>query len=132
MSSVGCLKVRYWDLLFLIYMNYLHVAIKCSEIHHFADDTNLLNLNNCVKSIYKPVNRDLKSLVNWLKANKISLYVGKTELVLFISPKKQFDSNLKIEVRRKGSMKHIRSNIWQFELTEAWHRSNILIMWQLS
>ena len=97
-------------------MNDLHVAIKYSEIHHFADGTNLLNLNNCVKSIYKPVNRELKSLVNWLKANKISLYVGKTELVLFISPKKQFDSDLKIKVRRKRlyetySVKYLRIRI---------------------
>ena len=30
-------------LLFLIYINDLHAAIKYSEVHHFADDTNLLN-----------------------------------------------------------------------------------------
>ena len=28
-------------LLFLIYINDLHVAIKYSIVHHFADDTNL-------------------------------------------------------------------------------------------
>ena len=33
-------------LLFLIYINNLHVAIKYSEVHHFADDTNLLNFNS--------------------------------------------------------------------------------------
>ena len=57
--------------LFLIYINDLHVAIKCSEVHHFAEDTNLLNFNSCVKSINKKVNGDLKNLVNLLKANKI-------------------------------------------------------------
>ena len=36
---------------FLIYINDLHVAIKYSEVHHLADDTNLLNFNSCVKSI---------------------------------------------------------------------------------
>ena len=36
-------------LLFLIYINNLHVAIKYSEVHHFTDDTNLLNFNSCVK-----------------------------------------------------------------------------------
>ena len=40
-------------LLFLIYINNLHAAIKYSEVHHFADDTNLLNSNSCVKSINK-------------------------------------------------------------------------------
>ena len=65
-------------LLFLIYINDLHAAIKYSEVHHFADDTNLLNFNSCVKSINKQVNYDLKNLSNWLKANKLSLNVGKT------------------------------------------------------
>ena len=82
MSNVGCLKVPYWDLLFLIYINDLHVAIKYSEVHHFADDTNLLNFNSYVKSIDKHVIYDLKNLADWLKASKISLHVGKTERVI--------------------------------------------------
>ena len=88
-------------LLFLIYINDLHAAIMHSEVHHFADDTNLLNFNSCVKSIKKQVNYDLKNLSNWLKANKISLNVGKTELVLFSSSKKQLDCDLKIKLNGK-------------------------------
>ena len=88
-------------LLFLIYINDLHAAIKYSEVHHFADDTNLLNFNSCVKSINKQVNYDLKNLSNWLKANKILLNVGKTELVLFTSSKKQLDCDLKIRLNGK-------------------------------
>ena len=70
-------------------------------MHHFADDIDLLNFNNCVKSINKQVNYDLKNLSNWLKANKISLNVGKTELVLFTSSKKQLDCDLKIKLNGK-------------------------------
>ena len=95
-----CLKVPYWDLFFpLVYVNELHVAIKCYEVHHFADDTNLLNFNSCVKSINKQVNYDLQNLSNWLKANKISLNVGKT--VLFTSSKKKLDCDLKIKLTGK-------------------------------
>ena len=47
--------------LFLIYINDLHVAIKYSEVHRFADYTNLLNFNICVKSINKQVHYDLKN-----------------------------------------------------------------------
>ena len=47
--------------LLLIYINDLHVAITYSELHHFADDTNLLNINSCVKSINKKVNYDQKT-----------------------------------------------------------------------
>ena len=107
-------------LLFLIYINDLHAAVKYSEVHHFADDTNLLNFNSCVKSINKQVNYDLKNLLNSLKANKISLNVGKTELVLFTSSKKQLDCDLKIKLneRRLYESNIYHSNIWEFKLTK--------------
>ena len=40
-------------------------------------------------------------MLNWLKANKISLNAGKTELVLFTSSKKQLDCDLKIKLNGK-------------------------------
>ena len=61
-------------LLFLLYINNLNQAIK---FYHFADDTNLLCLGNSIKKLNKLVNADLKRLVNWLNANKISLNVKK-------------------------------------------------------
>ena len=88
-------------LLFLIYINDLYVAINYSEVHHFPVDTNLLNFNSFVKSINKQVNYDLKNLSNWSKTKKVSLSVGKTELVLFTSFKKQLDCDLKIKLNGK-------------------------------
>ena len=64
-------------LLFLLYMNDLNQAIKFCKVHHFADDTNLLCLSNSIKKVNKLINADLKRLVNWLNANKISLNVKK-------------------------------------------------------
>ena len=61
-------------LLFLIYINDLHKAIKYSAVHHFADDTNL-HTNKSLKSIHKKMKIDIKLLVQWLLANKISLNV---------------------------------------------------------
>ena len=92
---------RLGPLLFLIYINDLHVAIKYSEVHHFEDDTNLLKFNSCVKSINKKVSYVLKNLSIWLKANKISLNLGKTELILFTSSKKQLDCGLKTKLNGK-------------------------------
>ena len=54
---------------FFIYIHVLHVAIKYSEVTNFADDTNLLYYDICVKSIDKLLNYDLKNLLHWLKAN---------------------------------------------------------------
>ena len=64
-------------LLFLLYINDLNQEIKFCKVHHFADDTNLLCLSNSIKKLNKQVNADLKHLVNWLNANKISLNVKK-------------------------------------------------------
>ena len=37
-------------LLFLLYINDLNAAIKISKVYHFADDTNLLNINTAPRS----------------------------------------------------------------------------------
>ena len=42
----------------------------------------------------KAVNFDLSNLVQWLRANKISLNISKTEKVVFRSPTKQIYKNL--------------------------------------
>ena len=42
------------------------------------------------------MNSDLKNLSQWLKANKLSLNVTKTELIIFHSSSKKTDPSLKI------------------------------------
>ena len=86
-------------LLFLIYINDLHRAIRNSSVYHFADDTNLLNINATPQRMQKQVNLDLKSLYKWLLANKISLNCSKTELIFFHKPGhpiQNFNFNIKI------------------------------------
>ena len=58
-------------------MNSLHFILVI-EVHHFSDDTNLMNFQASVKTINKQINHDLKNLSNWLNANKIALHVTKT------------------------------------------------------
>jgi retron-type reverse transcriptase len=70
-------------LLFIIYINDMHSAIKFSKVHHFADDTNLLFSHKNPKILRKRVNADLELLFDWLCANRLSLNVGKTEFVIF-------------------------------------------------
>ena len=73
---------------FLIYINDLHFAMKYCKVHHFADDTDLLNFNNSIKKINNHVGHDLKYLSYWLNTNKTCLNVSKTEIVLFKSIRK--------------------------------------------
>ena len=70
-------------LLFLLYINDLNKAVVHSKVHYFADDTNFLYASHSLKNLNKTVNFDLSNLVQWLRANKISLHVNKTEIVVF-------------------------------------------------
>ena len=115
-------------LLFLLYINDLNQAIKFCKVHHFADDTNLLCLSNSIKKLNKQVNADLKHLVNWLNANKISLNVKKTEMVIFKSKQKKLEGDLKIKLCGKRlypteSVKYLGVKIdtnlsWQYHVND--------------
>ena len=74
-----------------IYISDLNCAIRYCSVHHFADDTNLLNNKNSVKRINEEANQDLKNLKNWLNGNKICLNISKTEVALFKSSIKLTD-----------------------------------------
>ena len=89
-------------LLFLIYINDLHKANQYCKVYHFADDTNLFHASQSVKNLNKLVNGDMKHLNNWLSANKISLNVEKTELVIFKSPRKVLLDETKIKLSGKS------------------------------
>ena len=85
-------------LLFLIYINDLHYSINHCSVYHFADDTNLLSINNSLKQAQKHINIDLKSVYKWLLANKSSLNCTKTELILFHKPGFSHKFNFKIKI----------------------------------
>ena len=88
-------------LLFLIYINDLHISLKYSKTRLFADDTNLLIKSKSLKQLQKHLNLDLRSLKKWLKANKIRLNASKTELLIFRHPNKPINYNLKIKIDGK-------------------------------
>ena len=103
-------------LLFLLYINDLNLAIKHLKVHHFADDTNLLYTNSCITKLNKLLNKNLKNLTNWLNANKISINVDKTEMILFKLTKRPLGCQLKLNGKRlsqTSSVKYIEIKIDQ-------------------
>ena len=88
-------------LLFLIYINDLHNCIRYSTARHFADDTNLLLVNSSLKQLKKQINLDLCFLSSWLKANKISLNVDKTEILVFHHVNKDINYDIRIKLDGK-------------------------------
>ena len=85
-------------LLFLIYINDLNNVVRHSTVHHFADDTNLLCSSSSLKSINKCINHDLKLIVHWLRANRISLNVNKTEIILFRRKNNTISKNMNFRI----------------------------------
>ena len=68
----------------------------------FADDTNLTASGQCIKEVETAVNSDLENLRKWLMANKLSLNVAKTKLMLIGSKRmitniSDFHLNIKID-----------------------------------
>ena len=56
------------------------VDFKCSSIHQFADETNLLVVKNWLKQLNRKVNRDLNLTVEWVRANKPFLNANKNDI----------------------------------------------------
>ena len=61
----------------------------------------LCNISNSIKKLKKKINFDLKNLPNSFNANKISLNVSKTELIMFKPRIKKFDFDLKFKLNGK-------------------------------
>ena len=68
-------------LLFLIYINDLPYISKFNT-KLLADNTVLILLNSCMKTLQQEVNQELEEINNWMKINKLSLNSTKTQYML--------------------------------------------------
>ena len=74
-------------LLFLIYINDIPNCLKYSKSIVFADDTTIFASCKHMNTLYNNMNDDLSNLINWFKANMLSLNIAKTNYLLFPSSK---------------------------------------------
>jgi hypothetical protein len=70
-------------LLFLLYINDLHLSLRDSSPILFADDNSLPFQANTVHELFNTVNSNLLSLHNWLSANKLTINTQKSSFILF-------------------------------------------------
>ena len=70
-------------LLFLIYVNDLPESSNKLNTIMFADDTNTFVSGKNVTTLFKTMNDELNSLVEWFRADKLSLNQSKTVYTLF-------------------------------------------------
>ena len=82
-------------LLFTIYINDMHQSVTSSKMHHFADDTNILFSNKNPKVMEKILNQELKSVFEWLCANRHSINVT------FKPPKRLLNQRIVLKLNGK-------------------------------
>jgi len=78
--------------LFLIYINDLPYAFDHLEVIIYADDTTLftsLHYTDSHSNDASSLNDQLFSVSKWLKYNKLSLNVAKTEAIIFHTPQRR-------------------------------------------
>ena len=57
----------------------------------FADDTNLFPSDENISKLFQQMNKELKSISTWFKANKLSINIDKTKWTIFYAtPEKRF------------------------------------------
>ena len=90
-------------LLFLIYINDLPNCLSLGSPRMYADDTNVTFAASDMLGLETQINTELKSINFWLRANKLSLNVAKTEFMVISSRQKLHSLNDKtINVNVEG------------------------------
>ena len=69
-------------LLFLIYINDLPNCLSTASPRMFADDTNVSLASSTLFELENMLNQELQNLNIWLKVNKLSLNIAKTEFMI--------------------------------------------------
>ena len=80
-------------LFFLIYINDLPNCLDMSYAKMFADDTNITVPGCTFAELEQATNSELTNIYSWLKANKLSLNIAKTELMVVSSRPKFLAEN---------------------------------------
>ena len=80
-------------ILFLLYINDIKNSSSILSFYLFADDTSTYFSHKNVNNIVNIYNNELKKVSDWLAANKLTLNVSKSNMVLFHSKQKKVDFN---------------------------------------
>ena len=68
------------------------------DIILFADDTNIFFSDKCLTTLESRVNIEIQKISWWLKINKLSLNIKKTNYIIFKSKQKLISYKLNIKV----------------------------------
>ena len=104
-------------LLFLTYINDMHLVTEHTDMHHFADNTSLLYWHKSIKKINQIIIFEIKKIVHWFRANKISLNSHKIEITIFKSTEKKITKNLNFWMSAGCPL---ATRVWQIVYVRTW------------
>ena len=118
-------------LLFLIYINDLQNSILYSTTILFADDTTLLQGHQNLKYLKWSVEEDLKLMIDWFRANLLTINLDKTECLLFNKNNCNSPLNLELElgtsiIKCTDQVKFL--GLWIDNKLQWTHHTNTLLM----
>ena len=88
-------------LLFLLYINDLPIISKKLKFYLFADDINLYFSSHDLDYLQTVVNKELKKVSKWLRANRLALNIDNTNYLIFHSPQVQLPHPTIIKIDQK-------------------------------
>ena len=87
-------RAQFLDLFFIIYINDLPNVSSLTQSLLFADDTSIFCSHKDANHLVSIVNNELAKLVIWLKVNKLSLNLSKTNFMIFHPRRKKVNVNV--------------------------------------
>ena len=79
-----------------MYINDISNVFSIIDIILFADDTTIFFSNKCLTTLESRVNTEIQKISGWLKSNKLSLNIKKTNYIIFKSKQKLINYKLNI------------------------------------
>ena len=95
--------------LFLLYINDIHLYTNLLKLILFADDTTILYSSKNLKHLIDNLNNELMNLSEWFILNKLSLNIAKTNYMLFHNRKNHIThSDLFIGTNRLSNVQSVK------------------------
>ena len=110
-------------LLFSIYISDLLNVLENSHSNLYADDTNISTAEELLLKAQENINADIKTLEQWLDANKLSLNLVKTEYMIIASSLKlkHIDFSPLIKLAGKPIQRVLKTGYLGLIIDESFH-----------
>ena len=81
----------------------MHRSSNQMSFVHFDDDTTVFASYSYINNVHATVNRELVGVVNWLKANRLSLNISKTLYMIIANQKNAIEIKIRDSILTKVS-----------------------------